>query len=443
MLFFCKKANGRLHSLGLIAYMSRMALRTALKTFFVPWFLLTPPGISSQETAPVPSVSNIEADIQNNFIRITWTDSPDATGPVTVYMSDSPIDITRLASQGEEIPGVSSAEALYGTQHYIDEIYDQRIRCYYIVASDESGAKRFLDRMYYANYLEVHIHDQRRQDGGEKPPPLPQASSPPVDGRFFLNARVSGGGVVISFTARDENLLLYRSVEPLRQKSDIVRALIVQTHVQSPFTDYPLPGSPYYYAVVSQEALSHGVVEIIPGENALAEPVTVPLSGAAPLSGAGFGGTVQNLRPAPLPLMARAALNLGGVETSEPAPLSDEVSRALSDIKKMEKPQTARNPFTFKEDLNPPANGEEYTFRSIIQGAFARQSWDEAKEQLRAFLSLPRSAEIESRSRFYLGQTYYFLNQPKESLFEFLSSRAAYPREAYEWIEACLVLLVD
>ncbi|MDR1072252.1 MAG: hypothetical protein LBL45_01060 [Treponema sp.] len=249
-----------------------------------------------------------------------------------------------------------------------------------------------------------------------------------------MNARVSGGGIVITFTAQGKNLTLYRSVEPLRQKSDIVYGIIVQAHVQSPFTDYPLPGVPYYYAVVSHEALSQGAAKIIPGENALVEPVTMPFSQA------GFGD-VQNLRPVPLPLMARTAPTSDDMGIPAPTPLSAEASRSLADIKKMEKNQTARKPYTFQDDMNPPANGEEYAFRTIIQGAFARQSWDEAKEQLRVFLSLPRSAGIESRSRFYLGQAYYFLNQPKESLFEFLSIGMAYPQEAYEWIEACLVLL--
>ncbi|MDR0556495.1 MAG: hypothetical protein LBG43_01290 [Treponema sp.] len=414
------------------------------------WFALTPLALSSQEAALAPYVSNIAATIQNNLIRITWTDSPDATGPVTVYMSDSPIDIAHLASQQAGGFDVTSAEVPYGTQYYIDEISGQRMRCYYIVASGASGgaqggargAMYFLDKSYYINYLEVHIQELRRQAREETPPPLPpQSPSPPADGRLFLNARVSGGGVVITFMARGEDLMLYRSLEPLRKKSDIVYGIIVQTHVQSPFTDYPLPGAPYYYAIVSQEALSRGAAEIIPGENALTEPVTVPLSEAAAFSQSGFGDV--QMRPVPLPLMARTALNLGGMRTPAPTTLSAESSRALADIEKMKKPQTAKKPFTFQEDMNPPTNGEEYAFRTIIQGAFARQSWDEAKEQLRVFLSLPRSAGIEARSRFYLGQAYYFLNQPKESLFEFLSIGTAYPRESYEWIEACLVMLVD
>ncbi|MDR2783615.1 MAG: hypothetical protein LBB48_07255 [Treponema sp.] len=439
MLFPGKEADRKFHSFELLAHMPAHppALRTALQMVFLVWILPMPLDLSAQEGAPALSVSNVAAHLQNNLLRITWTDSPDATGPVTVYMSDSPIDITRLVSQEAGGHGVTSAKAPYGTQYYIDEINDRRIRCYYIVASDASGLMYFLDRTYYTNYLEVRIQDQRRQDSAGKPPPLPQTPSPPADGRLFLNAVVSDGGVVVSFTARGENLILYRSVEPLRQKSDVVRAVIVQMPARSPFTDYPLPGASYYYAVVSQEALSQGAAEIIPGENALAEPVTVPLSGA------GFDGIVQNLRPAPLPLMARDALGLGGTVTPDTTPLSAGASRLLSDIKRMEKPRTTKKPFTFKEDMNPPANGEEYAFRSVIQGAFARQSWDEAKEQLRVFLSLPRSAGFEARSHFYLGQAYYFLNQPKEGLFEFLLAKTAYPQKAYEWIEACLALLVD
>ncbi|MDR1072251.1 MAG: hypothetical protein LBL45_01055 [Treponema sp.] len=138
MLFFCKKAG---------------VLRTALRSFFLTWRALTPLALSSQEVALAPYVSNIAAHLQNNLLRITWVDSPDATGPVTVYMSDSPFDITRLASQQAGGFDVTSAEMPYGAQYYIDEINDQRMRCYYIVASDASGAMYFLDRIYYTNYL--------------------------------------------------------------------------------------------------------------------------------------------------------------------------------------------------------------------------------------------------------------------------------------------------
>jgi hypothetical protein len=258
-----------------------------------------------------------------------------------------------------------------------------------------------------------------------------------------LNTSVSGNGVVITFTApaQSGSLALYRSIEPVRQRSDIGNAVIVQSDVRSPFTDYPLSGVPYYYAVISQESLSQGTAEIKPGDNATTKPVLVPLSDPD------FGG--GTMRPMPLPLLSLSSIILSGMGQLEsqpaklPVALSGEASRSLADVKRMEKSQPARKPQTFKEDIESPENGEEYVFRSIIQGVFARKMWGEARDQILAFLSLPRSAPAEARSWFYLGQIYYFLNQPRESLIAFLSIKSVYPQESYEWIEACLSLLVD
>lgn len=399
-----------------------------------------PFALFSQEESVAPIVSNITANHQNNRIHILWTDAPTATGPVTVFGSDAPIDIARLKLQ-QASPGVQSATVPYGVQNYIDEIANQPVRYYYIVASDASGVPYFLDRFNQRNYLEVYIQGPRHQTVQEVAPPL--TPSPLISGPFSLNASVNGSGVVITFMAQGGTPVLYRSIEPLHQMSNIVNAVIVQSDVRSPFTDYPLPGVPYYYAVIFHESLSQGTAEIKPGDNATTEPVLVPFSDPD------SGGIVHNLRPMPLPLMSLSHITSGDIGRLEsqpakpPVALSAEAARSIADIKKMEKPQPARKPHAFKEDMESPVSGEEYTFRSIIQGVFALKMWGEARDQLLAFLSLPRSERTDARSRYYLGQVYYFLNRPRESLFEFLSIRAVYPQESYEWIEACLALLVD
>jgi hypothetical protein len=126
-----------------------------------------------------------------------------------------------------------------------------------------------------------------------------------------------------------------------------------------------------------------------------------------------------------------------------PTPLSPEAARAVNSLRgpgtSARLPQ--KTPRVFDQDLEPPAGGEEYALRSIVQGSFKNRDWPVCREEILQFLSLPRNAAAESRARFYLAQAYYFSGSYREALFEFLTVQSNYPDEAAEWIQAALAML--
>jgi TolA-binding protein len=131
-------------------------------------------------------------------------------------------------------------------------------------------------------------------------------------------------------------------------------------------------------------------------------------------------------------------------ETPAPVELSPQASKALENFSfGQKKSSLAKNPKVFSQDLEPPGGGEEYALRSIVQDLFLQKNWDSCRNALISYLNLPRSSASEARARFYLGQCYYFLEQPRESLFEFLSAQDMYPAESAEWIQASLKALVE
>jgi hypothetical protein len=231
-------------------------------------------------------------------------------------------------------------------------------------------------------------------------------------------------------------LLLYRSIEPLKDMGGLSNAVIAQNNVSSSFTDYPLPGVAYYYAVVDADALSRGEVALIPDVNATSAPVYVPLSETD------AGRITKAPRQMPLPrILLQSLLPVGAGERPAPSPLSADAADCLSDIARKTPQRPEKSPRVFAEDLEPPENGEEYALRSIIQGDFSAHNWLRAVDLLAAFLTLPRSAASETKARFYLGQAYYFLNQPDKALFEFLAVKNAYPDDAYIWTQTCLSVI--
>jgi hypothetical protein len=237
------------------------------------------------------------------------------------------------------------------------------------------------------------------------------------------------------------NPVLYRSVSPIIRSQDLLNAVVVQDGINTPFTDYPVPGISYYYAVISEDELIAGNVGIFPGYNATITAAEVPAGSRVGL------GDSPGIRSIPLPLISVNAVSPGGIygDVLPPTPLSPEAARAVNNLNLQgvsgRLPQ--KTPRVFSQDLEAPSGGEEYPLRSIVQGPFRRQEWSACRDEMLQYLSLPRGAAAESRARFYLGQAYYFTGSFREALFEFLTVQTNYPGESAEWIQATLAMLTD
>jgi hypothetical protein len=430
---------------------------TLLRGFFCFTALLFPLRVIAQENAAgqttpgaifAPFISRLSAEVKNNFIRLSWIDSPDIRGSVYIYRSNTPFTM-----QG---PAVNAAaiEVPYGVQSYIDEIETPGMVYYYIAASDEEGQEYNLI-LPYNNTINVTT------GGGESGSALlTEAIRNPEQGSLReqiqadvgisgLEAAVQGNHIIISYrnTNGNESAILYRSVAPIRQMSDLVRAVIVRSGINSPVTDYPVPGIPYYYAVIFEEDLTRGNVRIVQGANATVQAVSVRDTENQLGLLTGTESRQEGIRAMPLPLISLYAavpsINSTG-EIPQPGPLGSEAAKALAGIKVPEPAADTplKKPRAFNQDLEIPAGGEEYTLRSIVQDSFVKRDWPRARDELIRFLSLPRSSATEARARFYLGQAYYFSELYRESLFEFLLVEAQYSKEAVEWIQAVLARLV-
>jgi hypothetical protein len=417
--------------------------------------LILPGALLAQEGKPfVPFVSRLEYEIKNNLIRLSWIDSPDIKGPVFIYRSPFPFDEdTNLAALRK------LAEVPYGAQSYVDEAESPGTWYYFAAASDVTGRLYDLpiamNNNIGVNFEVSALYPGAGQSGAaeSRAPPAPEN---PVK---RLEAAVEGDAVIVSFTVppagdapsagdvplagdappAGRKLVLYRSVEPLKENKDLLRAVIVQPDITSPFTDYPVPGIPYYYAVISEEDLVRGTVNILPGRNATTAAVEVP----ANQSRAGLLRTGGDIRGMPLPVISPGAA-VPGMNTFTEMPvrqeLSPEAEKALENLyaAKNKTPAAKKSPFIFPGDLEETGGGEEYALRLIIQTHFAAGDWENCRDEMRRFLSLPRSRASEIKARFYLGQCYYFLGEAREGLFEFLDVKPDYPAEAGAWIDASL-----
>ncbi|MDR2661599.1 MAG: hypothetical protein LBC31_01220 [Treponema sp.] len=403
-----------------------MVPRIRVKLFIVLALFFRGPLIPGQEVQPVfaPLVSMLEAVIKNNLIRLSWKDAEDIRGPVYVYRSETPF--SGRPSVSLPIP----VEVPYGTGSYLDEADKPGVLYYFVVASDEWGRKYTLS-IPYTNMINVTIAPENVPGYYYQPGPRPEGSVPSganpaaaggasgPAGIGTVTVSVEEDRVIINFSGpdRSKNLLLYRSISPIRRPEDLLSALIIQQKRGAPFIDYPVPGIPYYYAVIYEEDLGSPLLVIRPGHNATAEAAVIPSTAGPPDS-----------RDIPLP---RVNLSGGIPDTPGPAPAASPGRRA-AERGKME-------PAVFPEDLSgTPLEGEEYQLHTIVRGYFSIRDWDKSEEELRRFLALPRKIPLKARAHFYLGQACYFQGKSREALFAFLNAQENYPSETAPWIRAVL-----
>jgi TolA-binding protein len=423
-----------------------------------------------------PFVTRLNAEVSGKAVRLRWQDSSSVKGPVYVYRARVPFSGAgaQYQARGLEVP--------YGQQIFIEEVEALGMWYYFVVASDETRMKYEIV-VPYSNIVDVQL------DGASKNVPAspgiagttPYADTPLISqpaqrpaedptwdsayGSYGV-ARQSGysryssdiveiaaqplpNGIYISYRSseRDKNALLYRSTQPFTQYNDILTAALVKDHLTSPYVDYPPPGVPCYYAVLYEEDIRSGQAAIYPGNNATVDPVQL---GTAAQGASGIAGT-PSYSPIPANPQQKTYLDPGSGYFSavrSPSPLSAESAQVAESLRNQVEtapviPKSSfginMEPRVFNQDVQSNAvSGEDYDLAVIVRGSFFRKDWGIARVELQRYLSVPHSQNAAVRAHFYLGQCYYFTNDARSALNEFMAVHTLFPDEAASWVQAAL-----
>jgi hypothetical protein len=389
-----------------------------IQIFFSIMFVLVFSAAAQQGT---PTVSQIKVEARNNLIRVSWTDSPEARGPVYIFRSARPFS-------GSIPANIRPVPVRYGQQYYVDDTEDMTNLYYFIAASDVSG-RRYDTIIPQTNSTYINLaQPQLPQDA---PPSVTAAAeSAEADGNLF--ARQEGERVIITYENIDpyKNAILYRSTQPFRQTQALLNATVVQSPVTFPFTDYPVPGFLWYYAVIFEDEIVSGNIGIKPGVNATVSPVLI----------SGDEAAQRAMRAIPLPMLTLRDHHDGFLLTDLPQQAYLNTGRDRQSRQKP--PLELKKPRVYVIDLEATTGGEDSALVQIVQEYIEKYDWEGARTALRHYLSLPRSKDVEARARFYMGQAFYYTAQYREALFEFLTFRSYNSAEANTWIEAVLTAMV-
>ncbi|MDR0540080.1 MAG: hypothetical protein LBG74_06225 [Spirochaetaceae bacterium] len=453
-------------------------------------------GVYVQQGQPIetavfaPFVSGLRAEAVGKSVTLNWQDSASINGPVYIYRSQEPFYGGTKSNQFE------AKEVPFGTQNYTDTVPANGTWYYLAVASDKDSRQRYEMVVPFRNMVEILIDDgarrvaatswtvpqitpqaysQAQADSGQPNPaafrsqalaygnggmgdslPFVEMAQSPING---ITATPQSAAVHIQFfsSATGKHAVLYRSINPIMKFGDLLVASVVKLNVTSPHVDYPTPGVPYYYAVVYEEDLMNGQAVLSPGNNTTIAPVEVSRSPSpvvpVPKQSGSYTPAVRQPQPAQ-PQTARTPPRQVEQAPYAPPPARDGTSMSTIRTPNSVAPAPAQiNPpvvsghmplvmeaRVFNEDRQQhPEGSENYELSQIVQRYIMWRNWNDGRGALMKFLTeRRRSAAVESRAHFYLGECAYFLGIYREALSEFVAVQYVFPDETAAWVQACL-----
>ncbi len=444
-------------------YYTSMKINTlarAASAFFVLFlaFCLSPAAAQDGAEAAVfaPYPSRLRVGVRDDKVLLSWEDSADLSLGYVIYRHRNEPNSDNFAEAvmiGDAAPGAESFE--YAPP-------DDGPYYYVVLGRSESGVYEVFIPLRNVSLVGIAAPGAPRQASGSAtaasasaapPVQLPasaaSASAPASSAQSAvsgISASLDGDSIVVGFKAGLDSgrLIVYRGTSPFSQNAAILDAVVAALVAPSDasFRDYPVPGIPYYYAILPERELLGGSIAIVPGQNATQAALSIPAGSFR----VGLPSMSASSRSAPLPylILTRTLSDAHPVIQEELAPspkaLSADSQKAVNALlaaagsaAKAERPMVT----IFPEDLRS-SGGEDYALRSIISDLFSRGAYAKAAEQLTLYLSLPRSATASAKARFYRAQALALSSSFQEAFFDFLRAEESYYLQCQPWMDYVL-----
>ncbi len=378
-----------------------------------------------------PFVSRLRAQVESNTIILSWRDTSDVDGTYLVYRHTQEIGPANF-QQAELIAEVDS-----GTEYYVDHPY-LSIPFFYAVLAEDTDGELYELFIPFRNKTVNGVSVQSVISEEERVAEISDIST-----------KIRNESIVLGFSndKLDRRLIVYRNTAPISSIDDILKANLLTTipGTAKEFVDYPVPGVPYYYGVFDAEQVKTGSFTFNTDQNVTTVPVEIPLTETT--IGLNFSkSTTSRSRPLPYLLLSSSVISGEAlsspitITTPEPNVMALPTVKALAGILNTIEPppEPTPQPVILAYDTIPHTGGEEYTLGTILNREFRRREWDATERLLTNFLSVKRSRPTENRTRFYLGQVYFFQEKYREAFLEFLLAAETTYVESQEWLDIVL-----
>lgn len=401
------------------------------KIYLLFLLFLTILNFGHSEELQNPFVSKLKSVAEENLIRLSWVDSPDTVHKYLIYRHVEEINNDNFESA--QFVGESDT----GNGYFID--YPSTIdKFYYAVLSLDSSGKTYNLFIPYKNITTIPVG----VDSIASPEELAVTISD-------IKTVLSGNTIEISFqiSGTNRNLVIYRSADPIRIYEDLIKAALITTIPSSQYhyIDHPVPGVPYYYAIMDSDLAKSGRYVFNSGENITEHSILVKSGVSASLL-----ESRETIRNQPLPYLELNSridtgeiLSPGVSELPVKYNLTFESTSVINSILNNFYPEekTMLIPVILADDIDISESSEEYQLKRILESDFKDQNWPIAYELISNLLSVHHSEQIELKAHFYRGQILFFQNKYRDSFMEFILAGKDFTKETEPWLDELLTIL--
>lgn len=404
-----------------IAYMCKSVLHFA----FLCMFLISFQPLSANETF-APFVSGLSVTLQENSVTLSWRSAPEEIEVYEIFRSTEPFS-EETFDKARKIGSVSQDISAYTDYPPSTNSY------YYAVLGRKNENTLYKLFIPYRNITVSPVAVERTESIDEVATKISQ-----------LRAQRAQDSIQLQFESSkpERKVIVYRSTSKIESEKDVVsaQALATFTSGEESFTDFPLGGIGYYYAVIDAKAARAGSYDFVPGKNTLVAPVELPMDTQI---AAGPGRVESRITPLPYLLLNRSDSTAPGLLSKSPATLDEKTNSAWKQLEKQiatEETEGSVLPDILPIDKGAKTDGANKQLAELVGKSFPadpddQAAWQNAEKQFARFFDMSRTDKVLSRAHYYMGQVYYFQGNYKKAFFEFLMAQDTLYTQVQPWLE--------
>jgi hypothetical protein len=416
-------------------------------------------GAEAAVFAPYPS--RLRVGVRDDKVLISWEDSADLSLGYVIYRHRNEPSAENFA----EAIMIGDAEA--GAESFEYAPPDDSPYYYIVLGRSESGVYEVFIPLRNVSLVGIAAPGAPRLasipgSGAQGAAPSSAASAPAAgqasaaaqsaataSAVTSLSASIDSDSIVVGFKASPDagRLIVYRGTSPFSQSAAILDAVVAALvePSEASYRDYPVPGIPYYYAILPERELLGGSIRIVPGQNATLSALTIPAGSFR----VGLPTVSASSRSAPLPylILTRTLSDAHPVILEELAPspkaLSADTQKALNALlSRRRQPSQGRAAHGYDLSRGPAIKrrrglrAAEHHQRFILPRLVCEGG------RTAYALSVPASsATASAKARFYRAQALALSASYQEAFFDFLRAEESYYLQCQPWMDYVLAQL--
>ncbi len=380
-----------------------------------------------------PFVSGLSVSVENNSVTLTWKPAPSEIEVYEIYRSKQAFNEENF-STASKIGSVSHDVSVYTDYPPTTDKY------YYAVLGKKNDSKLYKLFIPYRNITMSPIAVESTDSL--------EAMATKISN---LSAKSTDESIDLSFQSSkpSREVVIYRSTSVIESQQDVVEAQAIAsiTSGKQEYTDYPLGGIPYYYAIVDADLAKAGAFQFVAGKNSLIDPIELPVSSQF-LSRR--SSVESRITPLPYLFVNNSVFAEGNGQSlssfnfaREPNQLTEETSKVWAKLEKTvssSEKTTSAQPVILPIDKDSKGIGSTKQLSQIVNLHFPdnpsdRTAWQNVEKQLGSFFNVSHTDEVLTRAHFYMGQVYFFQGKYKQAFFEFVMAQDMLYSEVQPWFE--------